>query len=148
MPIPQFSLVEAILTQSTCGEACWHAIEDVCRCSCGGKNHGCLRSEHGERPARTSKIDGEFYTLKAVGLNGELYDSAKQINEANGPYKVVEVSETLTYRYFYHETDKHAPARIKPATKDQIAKWPELAAYRNVEPWNRVVLLWVKGVIE
>ncbi len=52
-------------TQSTCGEACWEAREDICRCSCGGKNHGILR-KGGERPQRTRKMQQYRYTLQAV----------------------------------------------------------------------------------
>ena len=32
--------VYATLTDAPCTSKCWHAEEDVCRCSCGGKNHG------------------------------------------------------------------------------------------------------------
>lgn len=45
MPIPQKTMLEALYTEHTCGDACWHAHEDICRCSCGGRNHGCLRKE-------------------------------------------------------------------------------------------------------
>jgi len=27
-------------SQHTCGEACWFAKEEICRCSCNGKHHG------------------------------------------------------------------------------------------------------------
>ena len=23
-----------------CGPACWHAVSDICECSCNGRNHG------------------------------------------------------------------------------------------------------------
>jgi hypothetical protein len=117
----------SFLSEATCGEACWEAREDVCRCSCGGKNHGCLRSKDGVRPTRNAKIDGHRYELKAVG-GRELYAEAEAINKANGPYRV----ETTApfYKYWWHETDRGAPARLKPATKDQLARWPELAAAR------------------
>lgn len=136
------SPLAAFLTESTCGEACWHAREDVCRCSCGGKNHGCLRSEDGERPARTAKIDGYRYELKAVGTG--LYDEAKRINDSVGYKEIHRITPTLVYHYHWHETDKGAPARLKPATKDQRAKWPELSAYRDMKPWEYCYLLWVR----
>ena len=139
------SLAMAILTDQTCGEACWHAREDICRCSCGGKNHGCLRSEDGVQPARTSKIDGILYTLKAVGLNRELYDTARQINRSGGPKSTSKVSDTLTYTYYWDDHDIGAPARIKPATKSQIERWPELSAYREHNPGEIVYLLFVKA---
>ena len=51
----------ALLTGATCGDACWHAREDICRCSCGGKNHGILLGTDGKQPTRTRKIGGKFY---------------------------------------------------------------------------------------
>ena len=70
----------SILTGATCGDNCWHAREEVCRCSCGGVNHGCLLEEGKERPARTCRIQGEDYTLVAVGLLNEIYPKAKALN--------------------------------------------------------------------
>jgi hypothetical protein len=113
----------AFLTEATCGDACWHAVEDVCRCSCGGKNHGCLRTEDGIRPTRTSKIDGFRYELKAVGP--DTWKEARAINNA-APQRSIG-----TYSYRWEYTDKGAPARLKNATKDQLAKWPELSAARE-----------------
>lgn len=122
----------AFLTEATCGEACWEAREDVCRCSCGGKNHGCMRTADGVRPTRNAKLDGSRYELKAVGSN--LYAEAEATNKANGPYRSEDIRQDgkviYTYHYWWHETDRGAPARLKPATKDQLARWPELAAAR------------------
>lgn len=114
----------AFLTEATCGEACWTAQEDICRCSCGGKNHGCLKRVDGVQPTRTSKIDGDRYELKAVGT--DIWKQAREINKAAGPRY-----QSGRYSYDWQETDKHAPARMKRATKDQIAKWPELSAARE-----------------
>lgn len=55
----------SFLTGHTCGDHCWHARELVCRCSCGGANHGILL-KGGERPQRTRKIDGHFYELVSI----------------------------------------------------------------------------------
>src|SRR5689334_12320533 len=77
----------AFLTEATCGDACWSAREDICRCSCGGKNHGCMRDESGQRPERTAKIDGVRYVLKAADVQG-IYNQARDINKAAGPYRV------------------------------------------------------------
>ena len=60
------SAFEVILTDATCGEACWRAREDVCRCSCGGANHGIQRSGEGEQPTRTRRVKGERYELAAI----------------------------------------------------------------------------------
>jgi hypothetical protein len=118
----------AFLTEATCGDACWHAVEDVCRCSCGGKNHGCLRTAEGVRPVRTSKIDGFRYELKAVGP--EVWMEARTINKAAGP-RGTDGLGPYAYAYPWEYTDKGAPARLKRATKAQLASWPELAGARE-----------------
>jgi len=126
-----------ILTEQTCGDACWHAKEDVCRCSCGGKNHGCLRTANGEQPIRTAKIDGERYKLVAVGNRSDLCKTGIKINQAAGykqldkPYYSESLNEYTQYYYCWSLTDAGAPARLKSATKSQIEKWPELAAFRE-----------------
>jgi hypothetical protein len=79
------ALIMAVLTGSTCGEACWHAAEDVCRCSCGGKNHGILKNG-GERPERTCKIQGRFYRLGAVGTWLDIRKLSHEYNVPNGDY--------------------------------------------------------------
>lgn len=141
------SPILAFLSEATCGEACWEAREDVCRCSCGGKNHGCLRAVDGVRPPRTAKIDGFRYELKAVGEG--VWEEAKRINQAAG----------IKFIYASSSRDRcfaNIPAKIRPATDTQIAKWPELAAYREGKAWtddedqkhylDKPYLLWIKVV--
>ena len=144
------------LTEQTCGDACWHAKEDVCRCSCGGKNHGVLRTKDGDQPVRTAKIDGVRYELRATGKRQELYSDAKQINtllnDGSKRYRRIERPITcsdgskMQYKYTWKETDPHAPARLKYPTKAQLAKWPEMSAYRDLEPWDLrdISILWVR----
>src|ERR1039458_7093513 len=127
------SPIVAFLSEATCGEPCWEAREDVCRCSCGGKNHGCMRTADGIRPTRNAKIDGYRYELKAVG---EVYAEAKAINRGAGYRSVDRISDTLTYHYYWEYTDKGAPARMKTASDSQIANWPELASYRDGRAWT------------
>lgn len=131
------------LTGSTCGEACWHAKENVCHCSCGGVNHGCLLSPDGARPVRTAKIDGVRYELKAIG---NVEQEAMALNAAAG----------ITYHYA-HTARQHygySPvALIRPASKSQLDKWPELKAEREristlpAYDWRgrTVYLLWVRS---
>lgn len=111
------------MPQHTCGEACWEAREDVCRCSCGGKNHGCMRDPSG--PQRSARIDGVRYLLRAVGT--DVYDEAAAINSSNHHVKI----GSWEHDYPWSTTDKGAPARVKNASKDQLARWPELASYRR-----------------
>lgn len=123
----------AILTSTTCGEACWHALEDVCRCSCGGKNHGCLRDGNGVQPVRTRKIAGERYKLRAVGEGSR--EIAEELNRRQ--WKQVERpivthdGKRMQYKYRWRETDPGAPARVTYATQSEVERWPELAAYRG-----------------
>lgn len=63
------SVIQAIMSERTCGEACWEAREDICRCSCGGRNHGIYRTT-GTRPERTRKLNGYRYQLVAVAVPG------------------------------------------------------------------------------
>lgn len=127
------------LTGSTCGEACWHAREEICRCSCGGKNHGCLKSGNGEHPERTAKIDGKRYKLAAVGAT--VHDDAQRLNKEAG----------ITYAYA-HTARQHwgyvPVALVRPASKSQLA-WLEVKAESErvaaLPRWERlgVNLLWV-----
>lgn len=55
----------ATTTGTTCGMACWSAREEVCRCSCSGRNHGAMR-DGGAQPERTKTVKGTVYRLVAV----------------------------------------------------------------------------------
>jgi hypothetical protein len=134
----------AVLTSQTCGEACWHAKEDVCRCSCGGKNHGCLLVNGAKSPERTAKIDGVRYVLVSVGRYGDLQREAAEINGAQWarvekPFKT-DGGWFMQYRYSWGATDKGAPARLKNATADQLSRWPELSGWRSER--GGACLLW------
>lgn len=118
-PIPS---LYAVLTNATCGAACWEAREEICRCSCGGKNHGIMR-HGGEQPQRTCRIDGRWYTLAAIGTWSEIRHAAHKYNWPdgyNGPCRT------------------HDAALDKPATASQ-RKWPEVKAAGHAHP----SLLWV-----
>lgn len=159
-------VLRAVLTSQTCGEPCWHATEEVCRCSCGGKNHGCLNTTGGQQPIRAAKIDGSRYKLAGVGMRGDLMVTAKEINgrqwrmlepatciigSSSGTFSPKEIAAARArgvrvwysqYHYTWSETDAGAPARIKYATKDQVMKWPELKAWQTHEQVRNLCLLW------
>jgi hypothetical protein len=116
-------MVEAILTSATCGDGCWYAREKVCRCSCGGKNHGCLLEAGAERPARTSRIQGTLYELSAVGKYGDLVREAADALKTIGPREVT----AYGYKYYWRPTDAGSPVYLKCATKQQLGAWRELS---------------------
>ena len=154
----------------TCGEACWSAREDICKCSCGGKNHGILLTSDGTRPMRSSKISGYRYELKAIGKYSEISEQVRKINEGVGPYKIEKFftycfehqmkdctpeckeNHTKEYKYYYDSSDRGAPAKFKCASKQQIDKWTELENYKKLDRYelihNTPYLLWEKVQVE
>jgi hypothetical protein len=137
-----------ILTDHTCGEACWEAREEVCRCSCGGANHGCLRDRGGVQPVRTAKIDGDRYSLLSVGLLSDVGPQCSGLIKALPPYHVESVTDyegkQHQYRYFWRETDPGSPYRLKAASVSQVQGWSELTAWRENARTVRPYLLWKK----
>ena len=131
-------LINAVLTNHTCGEGCWYAREKVCRCSCGGKHHGCLLDGGTARPVRTSRIDGLTYELVAVGMYADLYRQAENACIVAGVHKVIG-----PFKYYWSPTEKGSPIRLKKASGAQMGSWKELAGCDS-----RTYLLWrfVQGV--
>lgn len=101
------------VTGHTCGDACWHARDLICHCSCGGKNHGIF-ARGGNQPDRTARINGSMYKLVEVG-----------------PYREIEKSRMDKTKESGHDWyfDPCGPFVRKVATKSQLSKWPELSAY-------------------
>ena len=94
----------------TCGESCWTAISppEECECSaCGSRNHG-RRPEH-----RTAIIHGREHRLIAVG----------PIHSLQWDRLTLVVSHALP-----GPTEAHV---IRPASKQQLRAWPELARMPN-----------------
>jgi hypothetical protein len=100
------------------------------------------------RPSRRSKIDGESYTLRAVALHRH-YQFTQAVFEAHPRQKIMKAGyypgDPPREKVFYwRETDPHSPARVKMASKEQLAKWPELTAFKNINRWECCYLLWLK----
>lgn len=135
----------AILTEATCADACWYARDEVCRCSCGGANHGVLRTKDGQQPVRTARIDGDRYKLAAVGMRREMYDVVKPLTQRDG-FQVITPYGNSFAHYTWKEAERGSPARLKYASAAQINKWPELSAYRTLDRWDQanVCLVWVR----
>ena len=147
------ALMDAILTGATCGDACWHAREDVCRCSCRGANHGCLRGANSEQPTRTSRIKDHAYTLFAVV--GEYRDAWKLESAINNaardagiaPKQFSHTGEHVGY-YYWRSEDHDRPAHRKTATATMIRNWPEFAAFRNGNAYDSYTapsVIWIRS---
>ena len=110
-------------TMSTCGEACWEAREDVCRCSCNGKNHGVLRNGN-ERPARTCKIQGYWYELHTVTDYGTGKSLCQELRKDDA------VLHPENYRYYngttmvYYDSTPGDAFHCKAPSKSQ-KNWTE-----------------------
>ena len=123
----------AILTGATCGDGCWHAREEVCRCSCGGRNHGILR-RGGDRPLRTCKIQGELFELVGVVAGrgeGEAWIDAIHRTDAERQRVVAERFPDIdAYAYGQWRPRSVYPVQDRKVSPTQ-AKWPEVQAVPN-----------------
>jgi hypothetical protein len=113
----------ATLTDQTCGEACWAARESICRCSCGGKNHGILQRD-GERPERSARIKGRRYVLAAIGGFMEIRTQAHTANEDSWRLRSMHVAEDAQ------------------ATSAQQT-WPEVQTWMETNDSEIPRLLWI-----
>jgi hypothetical protein len=138
MPIPKMTLTEILITEQTCGDACWHAKEDVCHCSCGGKNHGCLRTEDGEQPTRTRKIKNNMYQLVVVEPIKENACIAETTQPIYKLERTIDDNAIKAGLFEYYELkgcksfcQKPLPVYVKSASDSEIKRWPELSQWRN-----------------
>lgn len=126
-------LAFAVMTGSTCGDACWHAREDVCRCSCGGVNHGILLAG-GDRPQRTCKIDGQFYELAGIVAgrsDGECWnDVFKRTDMERNRIADDRFPNLDTYAYGAYRQESTLPVVDRKISATQ-ARWPEVLAVPN-----------------
>lgn len=126
--VPGDETMAATMSTATCNPACWYAREPICRCSCGGANHGCLLHAGAEQPVRTRRIRDRWFELAAVGTRTELRQA-----------------DPCMYAYDSSDEFRSHHVVIATASDDQIAKWPELAAYRSVlgDRWHpAIVVVW------
>ena len=124
----------SILTGHTCGEACWHAKEEVCRCSCGGLNHGIL-NDGSIRPERTSKKNGDLYIL--AGVAPSYRDGAKLLRE------VLDVNFTgLDWCAYGNYRDAPTMPVLNGKASVSAMKWPEVQAVESTEYGGAKYLIW------
>ena len=116
----------AVLTEATCGTSCWEAREDVCRCSCGGKNHGI--ATQGKRAARTCKAGRARYELVAVVAESDKpYTMAADMSEAATGDRP---RGTFAMRPSWGQPPLFA---VQPSSKAQ-QQWPEIG--QAFDGWN------------
>jgi hypothetical protein len=162
----QMAQVKAFLTDMTCGEKCWNAKEDICRCECGGKNHGIhLR---GGNAVRACKIDGRRYELVSVGKHRDLLDEVERLILADDVAKGKRKFESGIYysRSAYDKENWFATEHVHPsqyqghgseyvlkyATLPQLLKWKELEYFQVSNEKERyfaaAAILWKRKDIE
>jgi hypothetical protein len=139
-----FDMIQAILTEATCGITCWYAKEKICRCSCGGRNHGALLDPDRETPERVCKIHGDRYRLEAVGPWSQMHkiylDIMATMPWAKIDPNITERDGVTPYHqpYFLNSFTKGSPLVLKKAVDRQYS-WPELKMAGN----QTLYLLWV-----
>ncbi len=122
--------MDMTLTTTTCAANCWLAKEDVCRCMCGGSNHGVLLVDGAEQPARTRSIQGRVFELMA--LHNNWLDARKDANTTSKAF-----NEEHNLRWFAES------AVMQHATKSQ-QKWPEVQNFLAEESNLDAYLVWRK----
>ena len=134
-----------LLTEATCGEACWAAREDICRCSCDGKNHGITRTANGETPTRTRRVKAHRYQLLAVESPGGEYpmQTMRPIEDLQRSVNGAAHAAGLFDRYASTWPHQPAwPAIVNTASHSAVKGWPELAAWRGAR--RRPLVAWVR----
>jgi hypothetical protein len=114
----------------TCGDHCWHAKELVCRCSCGGANHGILLTKDGIQPQRTRKIDGKFYELVSIVAYDPSHAHSVNYRKASDELKRIcdERFPGLSWLgYGEWRTESKMPV-LDLAISENQAKWSEVQA--------------------
>lgn len=167
----QTAKLVAWFTNQTCGESCWKAKEDICRCECGGKNHGIHLT--GQNGIRASKIGGVRYELVGVGKHNDLMDQGAILTVeawlASGKTKAREYYGDQSDRvlctredFYYTDSDGKESVKgyiamhnlkgsgsmyaVKYASMSQCLKWDELAYFGVADDRDRyhaqAAILW------
>ena len=134
------------LTDRTCGDACWRAREDICKCQCAGARHGCLRSENGVQPPRTRTIKGRrYYFIATMGEDcGGLSFAAYYALDTMAYERNIKERGDFSWQYDVR------PVRSMAAPYT-LQSWPELKAWRDagLRPsivwWPEAYLSWLPG---
>lgn len=132
-----------------CGPQCWEAKDDVCRCSCGGRNHGIRRNNAPgcEHLKRQLVYDGYIFELANVSEPHDMGYGHFSPSRFDDEAMAANTAAGIQF-YYAHTARKHygyfPVAIVRVATDSQIAKWPELANWRGkVSPlYGKPYLFW------
>ena len=115
----------------TCNERCWYAKEEVCVCSCGGRNHGIMLKSNGvHKPARSRSHHGR--ELELVAICPGRTAAAEYLQQVGDPYGGRRLKDYL----------KLGQYAVESATKSQF-KWMELTGYDPTAPRDKYPhLIW------
>ena len=132
-----------LMSGHTCGDHCWHAKELVCRCSCGGANHGILLTKDGKQPTRTRKIDGNFYELVSIIAHDPQSAPITTIKKAHA--ELVRVSDERFPGLYWNgygawRTEKTMPV-VERSISDTQGDWPEVKKISGAR-----TLIWARPV--
>lgn len=177
-PLPGLDRVQtarlvSFFSDITCGESCWEAKEEVCRCECGGKNHGINR--RGENAVRACRLGGVRYELVSVGKHGDLMTEGARLTAeawlASGKTKAREYygnqnDRVLCQRsdFFWNDNGIEKPKgyismhelkgsgslyAVKYASLPQCLKWRELEYFGVADDRDRyhsqAAILWKRA---
>ena len=155
MDKPNQTLIQMLVTEQTCGEACWHAREDICRCSCGGRNHGCLNTKDGSQPSRTRKIKNTMYQLVTIESDNPNECRAATMKPIHTMQYLINRKAIANGLFEHHELNcsaeycpKPLPSYVKTASEPEIKRWIELANWRERIAkcyWDKPLTLWVRA---
>ena len=120
-----------LINHRTCGDHCWHAREEICRCSCGGDNHGILLDPNNSIPTRTRRVEDTFFVLEAVVTGWENAD-----NYVNEWYNQQGLRKPVSYSLKPTWGSKPLMGHSRP-TKSQMEKWPEVTPFKDWQSKGR-----------
>jgi hypothetical protein len=146
--IPNFSWSEI-----TCGHSCWYAKEIDCKCSCGSKNHGCMKTANGVQPERMKKTGGHTYYLVKVGNRIEL------MQIINDLLPIITGKKNANSGWYDCNPAKTGnPLMLNYASLQNCQKWAELSQYKHLEEnsdieekdfyFNQPSILWRRSDID
>lgn len=131
-------MITGLFSMTACGPACWEARDDVCKCSCGGRNHGVHRHRvPGTAGLKRQKIySGFIFEFDRVSPPEDRGSGQYGPDVVALDRYCQELNTKAGVRHLYaHTTRNHYGefpiAIMRQATDAEINKWPELAEWRG-----------------